>query len=35
MSNMFYDEDNFFSEHMLFGRFGKEEAEETGLIEIG
>ena len=31
MSNGFY-EDKFFSEHMLFGRFGKEE---TGVIEIG
>lgn len=35
MSDRFYDEDKFFSDHMLFGRFGKEEAEETGLIEIG
>jgi len=35
MSQRFYDEDRFFSDHMLFGRFSSEEALEDGLVDVG
>jgi len=38
MSNRFYDENRFFSNHMLFGRFKKEDAvgdDGNSLIDVG
>ena len=35
MSKRFYDEDKFFSDQMLFGRFGKEEAINNNLVSVG
>ncbi len=34
ISKRFYDESLFFSQHMLFGRFSKQEANESGIVDV-